>query len=412
MWQSSKILFCHFSTGNKLAIVNGKYPPLPPNPRYACLHDLVKGCLHVSPVQRLTTATLLERLAAIAESNNFDPREPPRIEVAIKPSLPPRPTPPPPPPSSTSTPAPPPRPNPPVAMPPPSRPTPGVQTAVSKVPATQGAGLFNSLRGGAGSILRNLKDTSSKVMHTVQQSMARTELDASYLTSRILIMPYPADGIESAYRANHVEDVRVFLQSRHPPPAKIQLYNLSRGRPNVARLPGRHVDCSFAYATSESNAPMLFALYQICQDIHQYLNADFNHVVVLYCTVSFASRSDLPASSRSRPWLLARTIRAEVEGEYFILPGWLPSERHGGVHPIDSLRGLDYRRRSDRSIHDQTLPTAASAALGIAHCQLHEPAEQRHASAHQTAGSPFYRDTAGTAVHQSQRRLPALHRDL
>nr|XP_012227605.1 PREDICTED: cyclin-G-associated kinase [Linepithema humile] len=272
-----------FPEGNKLAIVNGKYPPLPPNPRYACMHDLVKGCLQISPIQRLTTAQLLERLAAIAESNDFDLREPPRIEVAIKPSPPPRPTPPPPPPQS-NTPPPPPRPTPPpVAMPPP-RPAP-VQTAVSKIPATQGtAGLFNSLRGGAGSILRNLKDTSSKVMHTVQQSMARTELDASYLTSRILIMPYPADGIESAYRANHVEDVRAFLQARHPPPAKIQLYNLSRGRPNVARLPGRHIDCSFAYATAESNAPMLFALYQICQDIYQYLNADFNHVVVLYCS--------------------------------------------------------------------------------------------------------------------------------
>lgn len=292
--------FCHLA-GNKLAIVNGKYPPLPPNPRYACLHDLVKGCLHVSPIQRLTTATLLERLAAIAESNDFDPREPARIEVAVKPSPPPRPTPPQP---ANTQPAPPPRPNPPAAMPAP-RPAP-VQTAVSKLPAAQGTGLFNSIKGGAGSILRNLKDTSSKVMHTVQQSMARTELDASYLTSRILIMPYPADGIESAYRANHVEDVRAFLQARHPPPAKIQLYNLSRGRPNVSRLPGRHVDCSFAYATSESNAPMLFALYQICQDIYQYLNADFNHVVVLYCTVStlqfdkFATRGAFRAFGRPR----------------------------------------------------------------------------------------------------------------
>ncbi|XP_012532377.1 cyclin-G-associated kinase [Monomorium pharaonis] len=273
-----------FPEGNKLAIVNGKYPPLPPNPRYACLHDLVKGCLQVSPIQRLTTAQLLERLAAIAESNDFDLREPPQIDVAIKPSPPPRPTPPPPSSNQTTPMSVPPRTTAPVTMPPP-RPAPVQTAAVSKVPAPQSTtGLFNSLRGGAGSILRNLKDTSSKVMHTVQQSMARTELDASYLTSRILVMPYPADGIESAYRANHVEDVRAFLHARHPPPAKIQLYNLSRGRPNVTRLSGRHIDCSFAYATPESNAPMLFALYQICQDIYQYLNADFNHVVVLYCT--------------------------------------------------------------------------------------------------------------------------------
>lgn len=58
--------------GNKLAIVNGKYAPLPPNPRLICLHDIVKGCLEVSPVRRLTTSMILERLAAIAESNNFE----------------------------------------------------------------------------------------------------------------------------------------------------------------------------------------------------------------------------------------------------------------------------------------------------------------------------------------------------
>lgn len=237
----------------------------------------------MSPVRRLTTSMILERLAAIAESNNFDPREPSKVEVSSKTPPPPRPAPPP------NTPTPPPRPSPPVNVPPP-RPVP-VQTAVAKVPVAQTTGLLSSLKGGAGSILRNLKDTSSKVMYSMQQSMARTELDVSYLTSRILIMPYPADGIESAYRANHVEDVRAFLQARHPPPARIQLYNLSRGRLNVSRLPGRHIDCSFAYASSDSNAPLLSALYQICQDIYRYLNADFNHVVVLYCNVSiFYSR--------------------------------------------------------------------------------------------------------------------------
>lgn len=116
--------------------------------------------------------------------------------------------------------------------------------------------------------------------------MGRTELDASYLTSRLLIMPYPADGIESAYRANHVEDVRAFFQSKHPPPTKIQFYNLSQGRPNVTRLVGRHIDCSFAYAPADANTPLLSAVFQICQDIYRYLDADVHHIVVLYCLVS------------------------------------------------------------------------------------------------------------------------------
>jgi len=35
--------------------------------------------------------------------------------------------------------------------------------------AQAGGGLFSSLRGGAGSFLKNLKDTTGKVMQTVQQ---------------------------------------------------------------------------------------------------------------------------------------------------------------------------------------------------------------------------------------------------
>lgn len=123
-------------------------------------------------------------------------------------------------------------------------------------------------------------------MHSVQQTMIRTELDMSYLTSRIMVMPYPSDGLESAYRANNVEDVRGFLQMKHPAPTKIQYYNLTRGRPNVTRMIGKHIDCSFAYAPADANAPLLSAIYQICQDVYRYLDADVHHFVVLYCTVS------------------------------------------------------------------------------------------------------------------------------
>lgn len=149
-----------FPEGNKLAIINAKYSSLPPNPRFACLHDLVTGCLQASPVQRFTTAIVLDRLAAIAESNNFDPREPPMIEIVTKPPPPPRPSPPPA--------VPPPRPSPPPPVPPPRHST--VQASTVKPPSTHPTGLFSSLKGGAGSILRNLKDTSSKVMHSVQQA--------------------------------------------------------------------------------------------------------------------------------------------------------------------------------------------------------------------------------------------------
>ena len=46
-----------------------------------------------------------------------------------------------------------------------------------------------------------------QVISTVSQTVARGELDISYVTSRVVAMSFPAEGIESAYR-NHVEDVR------------------------------------------------------------------------------------------------------------------------------------------------------------------------------------------------------------
>lgn len=178
---------------------------------------------------------------------------------------------------------PPPRPAPPVNLSPP-KPSPVPQQP------TQSASLFSSFRGNSGGFsgfLRNIKDTSSKVMHTVQQSMNRTELDASYITSRILVMPYPADGIEAAYRSNHVEDVSAFLLARHKNSARINLYNLARGKPNVNRLPGKNINCAFAYAVPDSPAPTLEGVYQICQDLHQFLEqSPDKHFAVLYCSVS------------------------------------------------------------------------------------------------------------------------------
>lgn len=115
--------------------------------------------------------------------------------------------------------------------------------------------------------------------------MARTDLDISYITSRIIVMPYPSEGFESTYRVNHLEDVRLFLDTRHPN-NKYSIYNLSR-KPYQAKFGQiRVVDCSFAYP-EPFKAPLLNSLYQICEDIYQYLAGDSRNVVVIHCTVRF-----------------------------------------------------------------------------------------------------------------------------
>lgn len=98
-------------------------------------------------------------------------------------------------------------------------------------------------------------------------------------------MPLPSEGLESAYRANHIEDVKLFLESRDPN-LKFSIYNLS-GRPYQMRSQQvKILDCSFAYP-QHFKAPLLNSLYQLCEDMYQNLRGDSRNVCAINCMVSF-----------------------------------------------------------------------------------------------------------------------------
>lgn len=114
----------------------------------------------MNPEQRFSINTVLERLGAVAEFSNFNLRTP--LDIQVKPKEPElemphqndngeiR--------------------NPPVRPPRPSPNHPPPPKPPQRPPESKGqSGLFSSLKGGAGSFLKNLKDTSSKVMQSVQQ---------------------------------------------------------------------------------------------------------------------------------------------------------------------------------------------------------------------------------------------------
>lgn len=297
----------------KLRIINANYI-LPPDPKYACFHHIIKGCFQSNPDQRPTVAVILEKLAAIAETKGYNLKAPLPIKSThiqqeqgngdcLTNSTPTHKVPPPRPSAQPSPvhhvngarPERPSQPAPQRTPPPPQRPpAPSNQNAQlplrSAEPLKQ-AGLFSSLKGGAGSFLKNLKDTSSKVMATVQQTMGRTDLDIHYLTSRIIVMPYPSEGLESTYKTNYIEDVRLFLDSRHPS-YRYSVYNLTN-RPYQAKFgSARIVDCSFAFP-DHFKAPLLNSLYQLCEDIYQYLAGDSRNVVVIHCTDGKATSATL-----------------------------------------------------------------------------------------------------------------------
>ncbi|PZC73481.1 hypothetical protein B5X24_HaOG209502 [Helicoverpa armigera] len=69
-----------FEDSAKLAILNGNYNLNPNDQRYKCFHEVISGCLTVNPEERLTISSVLERLAAIAESNNVNLKQPLKFE--------------------------------------------------------------------------------------------------------------------------------------------------------------------------------------------------------------------------------------------------------------------------------------------------------------------------------------------
>ncbi|XP_067616641.1 cyclin-G-associated kinase isoform X2 [Eurosta solidaginis] len=294
-----------FEDSAKLRIVNGNFI-LPADSRFHCFHDIIKGCLNVNPAQRFNIAIVLDRLAAISETKNWSVKG--ALELHGKPiESPQRKSPI----NSINTPY--------VSGESTTQTTSNVRlsaagnstfytdnTSVTPIQLTNSTqqqeqqhvdnsstdiqsgnstgatnnSLFSSLRGGAGSFLKNLKDTSSKVMQTMQQTIARTDLDISYITSRVLVMPCPSEGFESAYKTNNIEDVRLSIESRFPP-QKVSIYNF--GQNNCPRLPPpvRTVEVGSIYACVQAHSPTLQGMFSVVEDMYGFLTVDPKSIVII-----------------------------------------------------------------------------------------------------------------------------------
>uniref|UniRef100_A0A669PZB4 Auxilin n=1 Tax=Phasianus colchicus TaxID=9054 RepID=A0A669PZB4_PHACC len=149
--------------------------------------------------------------------------------------------------------------------------------------SSYGGGLLDMVKGGAGRLFSNLKDnlkdtlkdTSSKVMQSVA-SYTKGELDISYITSRIIVMSFPAEGVELGFR-NHIEDVRTFLDSRHPD--HYTVFNLSPKYYRSAKFHNRVSECSWPVR----QAPSLHNLFAVCKNMHNWLQQNPKNVCVIHC---------------------------------------------------------------------------------------------------------------------------------
>ncbi|RMC22340.1 hypothetical protein DUI87_00652 [Hirundo rustica rustica] len=253
-----------FEDGAKLRIVNGKYVIPQNDTRYSVFHDLIRSTLKVNPEERLSITELVNQLQEIAAARNVNPKSPitelleqnggygnnaqPRTSVTSV--------------SQSSKPA-------------------GqlnnlynAGLTVAECDQTYG-GFFDILRGGTERFFTNIKDTSSKVIQSVA-NYAKGELDISYITSRIAVMSFPAEGVESAIK-NNIEDVRLCLDSKHP--GHYAVYNLSPRTYRPSRFHNRVSECGWP----ARRAPNLQNLYSICKNMHLWLKQDQKNVCIVHC---------------------------------------------------------------------------------------------------------------------------------
>ncbi|XP_019125575.1 putative tyrosine-protein phosphatase auxilin isoform X3 [Larimichthys crocea] len=150
--------------------------------------------------------------------------------------------------------------------------------------AGYGGGLLDMVKGGAGKFFSNfkdnlkdtLKDTSTKVMHQVS-TYTKGELDIAYITSRIIVMTYPAESVQIGYQ-NHVEDIRSFLDSRHAD--HYTVFNLSQRNYRGAKFSNRVSECNWP----SRQAPSLHNLFAVCKNMHNWLKQNPKNVCVITCS--------------------------------------------------------------------------------------------------------------------------------
>uniref|UniRef100_A0A8C7P298 Auxilin n=1 Tax=Oncorhynchus mykiss TaxID=8022 RepID=A0A8C7P298_ONCMY len=150
--------------------------------------------------------------------------------------------------------------------------------------ANYGGGLLDMVKGGAGKFFSNfkdnlkdtLKDTSTKVMHQVA-TYTKGELDIAYITSRIIVMSYPAEALQIGNQ-NHVEDMRSFLDSRHAD--HYTVFNLSQRNYRGAKFSNRVSECNWP----SRQAPSLHNLFAVCKNMHNWLKQNPKNVCVITCS--------------------------------------------------------------------------------------------------------------------------------
>lgn len=230
-----------FEDSAKLKIMNANYTIPESDTVFTDFHHLIKSMLKVNPDDRANAEDIYANLISLGLDRNVDIKGP-IFET----------------PSATA-----------------------VMTETEQLPGgipgnNYGSSvLLGNVVNKAGALFSNIKDVSSKVMSTMA-GYAKSDLDISYITSRLLVMSFPADGIEGTYK-NNIDDVRVYMDSKHADGYIVM--NISQRTYRSAKLNDRVYDCGW----NPKRSPSLEKLVSLCRKLNNYLKQNKSSVVVIHC---------------------------------------------------------------------------------------------------------------------------------
>ena len=256
-----------YADSSKLRIVNANYPTAPFNSdkTFNHFHDLIRGSFQIDPRQRPKITDILERLAEFGETFGIPLAKPLRF-FASRGSQPPHPIAP----AHHS----------PVQQRSQQQPRPASPAQhAGDQPGLFGGQFMNQIKGQAGSFVKSMKDASNKMVDAVQSGVGRNDLDIIPITSRILVMPQPSEGVETVMAGrNNIDEVRAFLDAKFY--GNYAVFNLSANcKYRHARFDNRVWEAGW---TSERIAP-LAKLFSFCHQVFSWLLQNRQHVIVIHC---------------------------------------------------------------------------------------------------------------------------------
>lgn len=108
--------------------------------------------------------------------------------------------------------------------------------------------------------------------------MNKSELDMTYITSRLIVMSCPTEGIEAAAFGNNIDFIKEAIELKHG--KNYRIYNLAN---KTYRKEKFNAVIDVGTQLSSNKAPPISLMLKMCANIVRFLNENSSNICVINC---------------------------------------------------------------------------------------------------------------------------------